>query len=153
MLVIASLLNHTSYLYLFTVSFWVTTRITPFPCIFVFFPALVIFLTRSKLQNRSIVEQLSNNRTFLISNLVSLVWLCLNRSSWIIFQKFDSTWSFYLVALLWFGAPFGTSLFPQNWKYYFYLSSSYELVLSNNITFLIYNLIYLVWLCLNKNPR
>ena len=87
MLAIEYLIKHTSCLYPGTVSLWVTNRVTPLPCTVIVLSALVIFSTRSKLRNRSIVEQLSNNITFLLPKFISLVWLCLNRTCLIIFLK------------------------------------------------------------------
>ena len=113
MSVISSLLNHKSSLYPGTVDLWVTARVLPFPLTFIFFPTLVIFSTRSEFHSRSIVEHLSNNMIVLGSNLISLVYLCLNKTSLIIFKGLIENDAFYFVALLWFGAPLGNSLFPQ----------------------------------------
>ena len=81
MLVIASFLGHISCLYLGTIYVWVTSRLPLLPCAFIFSQALLIFSTRFELWNRSIVELLSNNITFLMSNLIYLIWLCLNKTS------------------------------------------------------------------------
>ena len=89
MLVIESLINHTSCLYKGTVALWETTRLPQFPCTVILFSVLVIFSIRSELHNRSIIKQLSNNMTFLISNLINLVWFCLNKTPSTIFQSFD----------------------------------------------------------------
>ena len=89
MLGIVSLLNHKYCLYLGTLPLCIITRIYPFLCTEIFFPALVIFSTRYEFQNRSIVEQFPNNINLLWSNLISLLWLCLNKTFSIIFQRFE----------------------------------------------------------------
>ena len=81
MLVIEYLLNRTSCLYPGTVALWVNNRILTLTYTVIFFPALVIFSTRYEFQNRSIVEHLSNNITFFRYNLISFLWLCLNKTS------------------------------------------------------------------------
>ena len=86
MLVIVYLINHTSCLYPGTVLLWETARVAPFHLTAIIFTALMMFSTRSELQDRSVVEQLYNNKSFLRSNLISLMFF-FNKTSLICFSE------------------------------------------------------------------
>ena len=126
MLIISSYINQKYPFYLVTVALWATARIPPFTYTVIFCPSLVIFSTRSKLQNISIVEHLYNNMALMISNLISLVWLFLKKK----LDPFSYVWSniiflFGITPVVWYN-PWNQYV-SSNWKFDFSLPSLFIL--------------------------
>ncbi len=118
MLVIASLLNHAVFLYPSIVALWWTVMLPPLLWSRILLLALLMLWTSFGLQNRSIVDWLSNRMIFLRSSEISLPCFCLNRTS--AFRFSNAWWSIVPFSSGTPGLPCGAVFLRRtlwNWKW------------------------------------